>query len=122
MRVGDTLAVAGAVAVVLSAFALGTPSRGQHAVNRPRERDSAPPARAACRKFAEARLHDPSRAEWIEQWNWTTSAGEGDAWSVHMRFRAPNRMGGQQLNTYLCTVRMTGPGRWQLQQLVSTSP
>jgi hypothetical protein len=121
MRLSDKLTVIGAFAVVFGPFAyLKLRPESPPAAAAPA--DPAPSAREMCRRFAEQRLHDPSRAEWVEQWNWTTAPTKDGAWAVHMRFRAPNRMGGQQLNTYLCTVREAGAGEWKLEQIVSTSP
>jgi len=64
-------------------------------------------ARSTCRRHVRDRLHDPSRADWMDWRNWPVTRAQGGV-TVHMTFRAPNAMGAVIMVSRNCHVVLSG--------------
>lgn len=64
-------------------------------------------ARSACRRYTRDRLHDPSRADWMDWRNWHVIPTTEGA-TVHMTFRGTNAMGALIMVSRECRVATAG--------------
>lgn len=58
--------------------------------------------------FIERTLHDPSRAQWGNYFDWTVVDNSDGSFSVGARYRAPNKLGAIVQAYTTCIVRRSG--------------
>lgn len=75
-------------------------------------------ARGMCRRFIEKRLHDPDSAEWLKQWEWSTSQLPNDRWSVVADYRAKNGFNATRTERGRCLMSRSGD-QWKLESFTA---